>query len=316
VCRIFAEWNDIPFHGRRPMSLDENPPDIEESENASITLITSRFPKDRRIWFHIDEHFKMCDRGVASGANFSYGALRVLAAVEDSQVIATYIERPSIPTIESSTICRYPIALPPPDIYQIACEIPELNMIKTWCDSVLESDERRLLITLMFRLYAKIRRDLGFHLHRRNKDTAVQKFLADFQTAATNQTTPEIRLKACINLSKVDISTDTTYDPFAVELFLGVVDDDKSNLSQQISDVVVIPNKRLTCSLDRLFTLMDPNIPVSDAGRLLFDRKIKYNIEGVDYLSSGPLEAAYYWSISSRKVSKAAIPSVHIYNRL
>jgi hypothetical protein len=291
---------DDPFRGRRLISLDENPPDIEQSEAALNKLIESRFPKDRRIWFHIDEHFRMCERGVASGANFSRGAMRVLTTVEDSQVIATYIERPSIPTLESSTICRYPIALPPPDIYQITGEIPELNMIKTWCDSSLKSDERRLLITLMFRLYVKIRRKLGFHLHRRNKDIGIEKFLADFQTAANNQTTREHRLKACINLCKVDIPTETTYDPFTAELFLGIVDDDKSNLSQQISDVVVLPNKRLTCSLDRLFTLMDPKIPVFDVGRLLFDRKIKNNIEGVDYLSSGPLEAAYYWSISSR----------------
>jgi hypothetical protein len=291
---------DDPFRGRRLISLDDNPPDIEQSIAALNKLIESRLPRDRRIWFHVDEHFKMCDRGVASGANFSRGALRVLTTVEDSQVVATYIERPSIPTLASSTICRYPIALPPPDIYQIAGEIPELNMIKTWCDSVLESNERRLLITLMFRLYVKIRRRLGFHLHRRNKDAAVQKFLVDFQTAANNQTTRENRLKACINLCPVDIPVDTTDDLFATELFLGVEDDDKSKLSQQISDVVVLPNKRLTCSLNRLLTVDDPKIRVFRDGRRLFVIKIRDDIQGADYLSSGPLEAAYYWSISSR----------------
>jgi hypothetical protein len=306
MLKCIESFLDDPLSGRRIIRLDENPPQMVESADILRKLIDAKFPQNHMIWFHVDDHLKMCEQGVAEyggtpGSHFMRGALRLLTHVPDSHVIATDTERPSMPTMGSPTEVRYPMALPPPDLYQIAAEIPELNMIKTWSDdAALSSDERRLLITLMYRLYVKIREDLVYYLHRRRVDPDIEAFLSRFQAAATNhEASVETRLMNSINLCAVDVpsAADAHDDSFASSILCGFTDDDRTEVSRHVSNVVVSPDKGLSYSLDHLLTLTDPTNKIFDVGRRLFRSAIADNMQA-DYLRSGPLRAAYYWSLS------------------
>jgi hypothetical protein len=99
----------MPNRGSQLIPRHENTPDLEESSIRLRNLIASKFPASSRIWFHVDEHAKMCERGEASGANFTRGALGVLTLTEYACiVIATFVERPNIDPDKSSVVCRYP----------------------------------------------------------------------------------------------------------------------------------------------------------------------------------------------------------------
>jgi hypothetical protein len=227
--------DDPSFASERLIPLDDDPPNVGDSSNALENLLKSKFPENSRIWFHVDEHSKMCERGQASGANFSRGAFVILTNMKNCHVIATYTDRPSIPSEKSSSVCRYPIALPPPDINQIATEIPELNMIKRWSeDSSLQLFEHRLLINLKFRLYLKFRTSLGTFLHRRSDDA--DDFLKAFQAAADNINATKAQcMRACINLCALVVLMDFVPDPLAAELLVGICNTPSHFAHAQIS---------------------------------------------------------------------------------
>jgi hypothetical protein len=107
-------------------------------------------------------------------------------------------------------------------------------------------------------------------------------------------------MKACIHVCPVvPTSTDRISDPLPTRLLLGIVDGDKIGLNQQISDVIVLPNRKISCSFERLLSMRDPMSDVYGAGAIKFASSIEGEIVS-DYSSASPLEAAYYWSISSR----------------
>ena len=107
-------------------------------------------------------------------------------------------------------------------------------------------------------------------------------------------------MKDCINLCSVQVPSSDDVNPLAAKLLVGIDDDEKNGLNQQISDVVLLPNKRLSSIFERLLKMLDPKFRIYCHGAIKFASSIKAKISTSDDLSSGPLEATYYWSLSSR----------------
>ena len=247
-----------------------------------------------RVWFHVDEHAKMCDLSPESkgnGAGFSFGAMSTLARLKGAKVIATYVDRPSsIPGVGSSDVCRYPVALPPVDINQVMSNVKELYIDQS---EFTKGDEQRMMSSLKVRLSFMLRGLLKIPvLHQRGALPEAEKFLRDF-AKAKNSSNP---LVACNKLCKFKLSTEDlkgeNIDDDAANLLLGYLDAD--NLKKQIFDVISLPEGKITVSIGRLIRATDKNHGIYNIGKELF----KNTLKKPDILSETPLEAAYYWTLS------------------
>jgi hypothetical protein len=106
--------------------IPENPkPFVEEYVEELESYLDEKLGKDHSIWFHVDEHSKMCDRRPRSegGAAFLRGAMETLALIRNAKVVATCTARPAVPVITSSGVCRIPIALPLLDVNQLIIQL-------------------------------------------------------------------------------------------------------------------------------------------------------------------------------------------------
>jgi hypothetical protein len=105
----------------------------------------------------------------------------LLASLPKAVVIATYTEKPNIPDVTSSEVCRYPIALPSLDINQVLKKVPELSLESL---KITNRDDKRMLALLKFRLGFKIRQmDIISILHRRETRIKTELFLIQFRDA-------------------------------------------------------------------------------------------------------------------------------------
>jgi len=110
-------------------------------------------------------------------------------------------------------------------------------------------------------------------------------------------------LKACNELCKIDVPNDAYSEANvdAARLLLGVSDDNTSD--KQYSDIVVLRDETISVSVMKLLSIKDPNYFVYFTGRDLFANCL----EESDLLSSTPLEAAYYWTLSCRSALNGKI---------
>ena len=255
-----------------------------------------------RVWFHVDEHAKMCDLSPESkgnGAGFSFGAMSTLARLKGAKVIATYVDRPSsIPGVGSSDVCRYPVALPPVDINQVMSNVKELYIDQS---EFTKGDEQRMMSSLKVRLSFMLRGLLKIPvLHQRGALPEAEKFLRDF-AKAKNSSNP---LVACNQLCILDISPPTIISPpenFAIGLLLGYPYTEES--SRHFFDVVSLPGGLFTVSIERLLQFYDKNYEIYNIGRYLF----RNSLGNTDLFSETPLEAAYYWSLSCRSALSGTV---------
>ena len=285
----------------RPDNLDDYRIQIEESPILDIDdvvremneYLADKLGEDCRIWFHVDEHAKMCGRSPDDSkgnvAGFSYGAMTTLAQVKRARVIATYTDRPSsIPGIGSSGIGRYPVALAPIDINQVMSTISELYINPS---DVIGEDEQRLMSSLKVRLAFKLEEFLYIPvLHQRGVSSEVEKFLNDFVNAK-NGPNP---LVDCNELFRLNISLPNVIEDAAIGLLLGY--EDREEWTRQFFDVVSLPRGMFSVSIKRLLQTgtVDWNYEIYNTGRELF----KSTLVMTHLLSSTPLEAAYYWTLS------------------
>jgi len=142
--------------------IPENPElFVEEYVEELECYLDEKLGKDHSIWFHVDEHSKMCDRSPDSkgGAAFSCGAMETLAMIRNAIVLATYIARPELPAMPSSGICRFPIALPLLDVNQLLNGfVPQLH----FDISGLSTEQKRMLASLKVRLGFKVAHSNNF----------------------------------------------------------------------------------------------------------------------------------------------------------
>ena len=304
----------------------EKVPSRKDSKNNLNEYLDEKLGKDYRIWFHLDEHGKMCDRSVGSkgdGAAFSRGAMGLLASLPKAVVIATYVEKPNIPDITSSDVCRYPIALPSLDINQVLKKVPELSLESL---EITDRDEKRMLASLKFRLGFKIKeKGIISILHRRGTCDQTEDFLKQFRDAVKENgiiiiiiiillllslllllllvTATEI-LRKCNKLCgdvEMKKKGKSSKDDDATALLLGIEDSDEYD--RQFQNVFSLSDDRLTVSIERLLSIVDPNIKVYETGRDLFKKRLS----SPDLISSTPLEASYFWTLSCASASKDEI---------
>lgn len=253
--------------------------------------------KDWKILIHIDEHHKMCEReehfevGIKSpGARFSKGAMEYLTKFNNVKVVATYLSRPPLAPDASSGVCRNPLAVPCLDIKAAMQQIEKLNFPHL----VGGNAQKRLWGTLLFRLGLTLTQHGLGNFHLSQPDPDISDWLEDFHLAGQNINTTTA-LKECIKLCTIKLD-EPTMDPNAAKLLVGVPERKIESIERQISDVVVLPDRKVSASLIRLLSIIDPNYSVYSVGRTLV-RKL---LSSHDYLSNSMLEAAYFWSLSTK----------------
>jgi hypothetical protein len=284
------------------ITLSVTPPTVKVSEDQLNMYLQKKLRKNCSVWFHIDEHQKMCDRSSDSkgGAYFSRGAMQTLAQVPNARVIATYTDLPrEIPVKMSSVVCRIPIPLPLLDVDQLINKLPQLKSIIIIINNnnsnsttpQFNTRQQRLFASLKLRLGIRFRRDVTDILYHR--DSTMNKFLNNFQICATTNDSSDssdpttFALKKCIQLCDIKFSNE-------FELLISVNDNTQWINDERIDDIVVLPNNKLTVSIDRLLQNRDSKVKLYDVGKTIFLK----NIKELDLISNAPLEAAYYWALS------------------
>ena len=167
----FPGERDYPFY----LPCNTTPPKWDTTVANMKTFLDDKIGPHHRVLFHLDEHRKMCQRGLEGyedmcpGALFSRGAMQALANLPGASVVATYTRRPPLPPKGSSGVCRYPVSMPCLDLKAAIEHIPELKFPQT-LDS-LDKTHRRALATLRFRLGISIQYEYGLGcLHRQRDD--------------------------------------------------------------------------------------------------------------------------------------------------
>jgi hypothetical protein len=278
------------------LALNQNPPSVGDSKDTLNKYLLQTLGSDCNIWFHVDEHAKMCKRdgeSIESGARFSKGAMELLANCKNATVIATYTERPlSINPESSSMTCRLPVAIPSIDINKIMEIVPELSFNSTG----FKPEQKRLLASFKFRLGMMLREKIRITdlINRNGDNLEVMSFLNNIASAKLNSN-PTDALKKCNNLCKYNNYKLGTNDQVqdARKILLGFIDTNE----RQISDIVGLPDGSISVSLMKLLTMDDPNFGVFSTARHLFQNVFTLG-SSEDLISSTPLERAYLWSLA------------------
>lgn len=163
--------------------------------------------------------------------------------------------------------------------------IPELQFTQKKVDS-FNFSEKRLWATLCFRLGMLLTQSGLTSLHKRGSPL-MEKLLKCFNQEKRHPDTTTAPQK-CINLCRIAISVKVEPNPNAARLLVGIEEAKYESIERQVDDIVVI-NNNISSTLRGLLTMMDPH------GRNRFFIVLS---SPDDYLSSTPLESAYYWSLS------------------
>ena len=306
-----------------------SPAKIDQSNSASQSCtddleayLKNMLGEDCHIWFHVDEHKKMITREYPNdiprqlaAAAFFRGAMTVLASLNCSRVIATYVEPPGeLATTKSSSCFRNPITLPSLDIDKVISHVPELMKLNE--KKVEGNDNKRLWVTLRFRLGIKIR-ELGIAevLHLKGA-TQAKQFLSTFEKIVQANKKDKLSSATLIELNKLcktpileELSEVLTNNVDAAKLLVGVAEgkiDSEWIYNKRLETGLVVcePSGLISCSLTELVAMNDPTIKVYNDGRNLFMNGQRYN-QG-DLLST-PLEYSYFWSLACKSAVEGSL---------
>ena len=222
----------------RPDDCDEYYRPVEKSPKLSMEDVTEAMNKylveklgeDCRIWFHIDQPYKICGRSYGSHElienheAFTYGAMQALVEIKGAKVITTCIEPPDfVPAISSSQICRYPIALPPIDINQVMSNVKELSINSS---DFIGRNKQRMINYLKVKLALKLK-EVGVIglLHRRNSYCYGTELLEDFVKAKNGPKPLQALIDRCA-LKDTYYAYSTWLNDIAAGLLLGYRDGD------------------------------------------------------------------------------------------
>ncbi|KAJ1437706.1 hypothetical protein B484DRAFT_428226 [Ochromonadaceae sp. CCMP2298] len=284
-------------------------PDVNKLKEVADELrkkLEDQLGDDCKPLIHLDEHRRMTGKSLDDLTSvdrvFRMGALHCLGYLGDSiGLIATYTDRLIEFAVEgSSEACRVPVALPCADPSAMMRDVPELHFSHP--PDLSDFVEKRLWATLLFRLMIKVQKEVELGgLHRRS--AGADSFLRGFQTKANGFSIVDknARRKAlgdCIEFVTLseNIEVSDVHSANACQLLLGVADVDTKAWKRQESELVVLPNRRLSVSLQRLLKIYDEKVPVYRKGAEFFHDKA-FCATG-DFLSSTPLEAAYVWTLA------------------
>lgn len=286
------------------VKLDQDPGDLRSILNEMKEYLHNVGLDNNRILLHLDEHRKMCPRSKEEegciGANFSRGAMQALSA--SFTVVATFTERPPLPSGSSSEVCRVPVAMPCLNIDTAMEKIDELKFSPP--PRNFNNKEKRLWAILRFRLGMCLR-VLGLsnlHVDSGERTPEFQQLLEKFSVVKEDKNTTEA-LEKCIQACNLSIVQEdhTNINPVensnAVKLLLGVEETKLELIERQVPDTIVLDDNHVSSRLEKLLLLSDPKYDVYKTGRDRF-MKILHSDNVTDYLSGTPLEVAYCWSLS------------------
>lgn len=285
--------NNPSRQGVREIPLNDKP----SSSEATLQAFENLFAKfNGRILIHIDEHRGMCDRveDPLAGANFSSGAMSVLSRTPRVTVLSTYTNMPPLPPLHSSQTCRDPVSVPTLDVDAMMQAFPELEGLQRRVNAThLDREEKRLWASLRFRLALRLRSmplatvQVG--------GAAFKDFLSKFKAEAARSNLKE-ELKGCCRLCTVALNR-IYPNHNAAKLLMGVLDIEHEEFHRQVSNLVVYKGW-VTCDFKSLLEISDPTVPVYDCGRDLMRNILRSNVES-DLTANSPLEAAYFWALST-----------------
>ena len=300
--------------GSKCVQFSETPPAMNDTKTKIENLLGGSLVGGR-ILVHLDEHRKM-----NGNADFRRGAMGLLARVGRVVVVATYTEPPmEINPSESSEVCRFPVPVPVLDIRAVMKAVDQLSFPVD--PSGFDGTNQRLWATLLFRLGARVSRQLNFLHLGSNPDFAT--FKDDFKKEALEATgggaAVSKALTACINLCRFKTGTKPNLPAGcdAVELLLGLTEEELDNIDAKIgSGLVAIPAKDesilFTTSL-RALALHDISAEDREEGggpkSVCWDgaHRFKTQLTATDSLASSPLECAYVWTIATRSARDGAL---------
>ena len=267
-------------------------------------VLKDQLGADANPLIHLDEHRRMTGKGNASltawDREFRLGAFHCLALLGGRvRLIATYTSPPSEVEALSTGVCRDPVALPCLDPVEMMKDVTELQLAVP----VVDAEERRMYATMLFRLAMKVQVDgLKGALHYRKLYPV--PFLKEFRekadafASAVGKGQRLEALRGCLRVCATSraIKVGYVHSSNACELLLGIPDEDMEKLETQESDLVVLPNKKVSASLLRLLDLYDRKTPIYALGAHHFYEKA-FGIADSSLVASAPLEAAYAWTI-------------------
>ena len=274
-------------------------------ELKKIVSKLSRGNNKAKVLFHVDEHRKMCDRTSdidISAASFCKGAMETLAEVPLARVVATCTEKPDLPQLEYSEVCRYPVGIPPFDIVRAMKETKLKNETGNYYYPLqiqidkknLDCEEKRLFAILKFKLAMKLTKDMN-NLHFPDPDH--KKFLKEFHEIAVgiekevvgrkSRKERKEKLKSCCNLRNVKFKWEKS-SPYATTLLLGVDDADyeKELAQERFSGLIqlLVYGKKLITTLNLADRLNLVNIETPTYYKVAKERK-KYQVKVSNFLS-------------------------------
>jgi hypothetical protein len=307
---------DVP-ESRGLVQLVGATPDLEVSKGKLRERLRATFGNDCRLLVHLDEHGKMC-AGAEVDESHDFDVWRklvsrgVMETLNNSNVsvVATFIAPLELSRDKSSSVCRQPKAVPAPDPDQIMQQTAELRFDLPDDFTYASRTERRLWASLRFALVMKIKYDVRLqflHYRPEGSEYARQRdFLSSFEEARKKYermvrglcdlSQREAVLEECIACCKLwsEFGVADRINQYATNLLLSVDDDALGGWEHRVSDLVVLPNDKITSSLPSLLQMHDPECHIYSRGSRHFHNFMEQGLSGY------PLEAAYAWVLGVR----------------
>lgn len=289
---------------------DDNPPPVQDSRDALTQLLIKQLGEDSQPLIHVDEHKRMCHRDETvkndPGAWFSRGAMEALAYAHTATLVATFTKPPPLSPFGSSKVCRYPVAPPRVDIdevmHYLANDHPVGQRFPGLCfPTTATRNQRRLLATLRLRFAMYIDTRLS-GLHRPGALPCVDNFVDDLANALSGGDCTETTLENAIQVCDVDLYDSLEADDHTAKLLLGMVEVDEKveAIGRGLTNLVVLPNNKISSTIPYLVSTTDPNVGVYDNGADRFLSVLCEQRNDTKLLYSAPLEEAYLWTLSCR----------------
>eukprot|EP00049_Salpingoeca_infusionum_P016815 m.349280 g.349280 ORF g.349280 m.349280 type:complete len:1174 (-) comp16150_c0_seq6:261-3782(-) len=283
-------------------------PTCEYSLTYSLMNAKMRyFFGNTKILLHIDEHARLTEHKLRP--HLSRGAMELAGHVEQFSVVATHTRvLSSVSPQRSSSVCRYPVALPSldPELmldYLDPDDELQLREIRQYPN--LRTQQRRQLAVFDLRfamavqgMYTDVHRTIRTRTGKERNNP--WRKLDDLKARSNKIELTDIKqlrayLNACIECCVVDLSSTARVDPHARAMLLGVVDDD-SFFGKNMESIVTLPSGKLGYHFSEMFARGMPDDIVYAAGLKRMKHVILNSSNG--WLESTPLEEAYTWVLS------------------
>eukprot|EP00538_Stauroneis_constricta_P006229 CAMPEP_0119556488 /NCGR_PEP_ID=MMETSP1352-20130426/8422_1 /TAXON_ID=265584 /ORGANISM="Stauroneis constricta, Strain CCMP1120" /LENGTH=751 /DNA_ID=CAMNT_0007603451 /DNA_START=1121 /DNA_END=3373 /DNA_ORIENTATION=- len=303
------------YSGCIPIKYDA--PKMEDIQDSIDALISSVFPEDANILFHIDDHGEMSENGT-----FRRGAIEALTRIPNSKCIATCVKHPlgdePVPGMR-----RMPIPLPPLDLHLMSLTYPALDVARLQ-PSMLQNaadheNSRRQLETVQFQMTLCLHRYLA-ELHA----GSLQPFLVQLEgillsmhgTKSPNEAfsingTQQV-IQQYLNAfallyadqsasSSTDdhfgIGHDAAHNEHALRLMNGYTDSWDTDVNERLCEWLAVVDDKIFASWTELMAMENDEFHPFKKAREEFVAVAALKQNDLNSICATPLERAYLWSL-------------------